>query len=207
MKKFIFTIPIQKPEFSKNVNYLSDFDSLKNDLVTKFPILIPIVNSVKESEHIKIIAICINHENTKVHMPVFQEELDNIAKNIGFSYEIEFIHTEFNESLNSHISLYLDLIEFFSDNDILTADVTYGTKPTPMIIKMALSFAKNYYNNVFIDKIIYASLNFITGESKVHDVSSLFYMERVTQLAKNHNLEDIKKILKNIADEGEDSDE
>lgn len=183
MKKFISTIPLQ-PEGQLKINVYSAADNeiLENSLETRFPIMIPVSLSVKKDEEITFICIVKDNPNAEHNLGYFKEEADALAEKIGFKYNVKTItvpDNEHGEDLEAHLDTFEKLIDMFEDNDILTACTTYGTKPTPMVELMGLSYAKNVLKNVYIDRVVYGRFDHSTKKAFIHDITSLFYMNEI----------------------------
>lgn len=199
MKKFISVIPLQKKESLHKVNYNSlDNSSLDSDIETRFPILIAIDKSVKSGEKISVISVVTDYELAEFHNEEFKEELAELSEKNGFEYEITEISTPYDENVEVHLKLFGDLIEQFQAGDILTADITYGTKPTPMILSMALNYANNSLANTDVDKIVYGRFDFSTRKPYIHDVSALFYMNSAIDKISKANVNDPLAAIKAI---------
>ena len=181
MKKFISTIPLQ-PKLEPKVYKAADNEILENALEIRFPILIPVSLSVKKDEEITFICIIKDNPNAERNFVYFKDEADALAAKIGFKYTINTIKVsdgEHGEDLETHLDTFEKLIDMFEDNDILTACTTYGTKPTPMVELMGLSYAKNVLKNVYIDRVVYGRSIHNTPIAFIHDITSLFYMNEI----------------------------
>lgn len=184
MKKFICAISLQgKNDLKPYVYRAADNEMLENSLETRFPILVPMSLSVKANEEICFICILKDNEKTKRNFEFFKQEISKLSEKIGFKYVIKTISVpdgEAGEDLDAHLGLFEELIDMFEDNDILTACTTYGTKPIPIVELMALSYAKNVLKNVYIERIVYGSIDHHgTEDAFLHDVTSLFYMNEI----------------------------
>lgn len=178
MNKYYTTIPQQPvPDGLKLTAYKNPGDSpLLNYGETRFPIVAVIANSVQKGEAIQVYGIKPEHDNPKHWEQELRKELDILAEKIGFSYELAPINTPMSETVDNHLALFKKLIDTTADNDRIYADITFGTKPIPIVMLMFMNYAYKYRENTMIESIVYGQRNNLTGESALYDVSALFYM-------------------------------
>jgi len=199
-KKFIFTSPLQPESALKIVNYKSEESNLlKNDLLTRFPIIVAINAYSEENDEIEIITILTNYKNALTNYEFFKQEIEELKTKNNFKYNLRAISTPYDETIKIHLKLYADLISHISDNEIIYADITYGTKPTPMAEQMALNYAYKLRKNTDIGCIVYGRFDHNTGNSYIHDVSPLFFMDAISntmaQLKFDNPAEKIKELI------------
>jgi len=186
-KKFIFTAPFQKEGQLNKVIYQTDEKSLFKYGETSFPI-IPAINAyVEENDKIEIISIMTDcspksedYPNSAKNYGRFKAEIKELAKKNNFKYELVEIATPYNERIQDHLQLYADIISKIGDDEIIYADITYGTKPTPIVLIMALNYAYKLRKNTDIGAVIYGSFDPVTANSYIHDVSPLFFMDAIS---------------------------
>lgn len=190
MKHFITFMTQQQNlenQYYDNVEQISDLD---HDFMTSFPILIPMSNQIESGEEVKLTIV-----NTKdpfkygeKNYNTFMQQLSELQGRVGFSYRITNLEAPFEESLNKQMKLLEDIVLTFEPEDIITADVSYGNKPSPMVLLTALSYADNFLENTFVKMLVYGGVAFDKDEngaaegkgrkkiSFINDVTSLFYM-------------------------------
>ena len=213
MKHFITIVPQQKKEdlrevHYKNVEKISDLDV---DFKTAFPILIPLKNMCQSGEEIRVTCIITNDVDgkCKANFDTFKEKLSVIAKEKGVSYSVQSIDLPFDESREKQINMFRDIIESFKKDDEIIADITYGNKPSPMVLLMAINFAYQFLDNTIIDKVIYGARNFgPSGGEYIYDVSSLCYLNSIITNMSGANIANPVEFIKQITGSNkEDSDE
>ena len=199
MKRFILTVPIQPEGSLKELHYSCEEDNvlLKTDRETCFPIIIPISNSVKTGEHIKVTVVLIDRPTVPANYERFKEELNAVASEIGFTYEISELKMPDKEDTVTHITLFKDMARLFVSNkdEELYACITYGTKPMPIIMLMALTYAYKLGDDFTIESIVYGSYNHTTHISTIYDVSSLFYLNSAVNNMAGLDLVDPLKLI------------
>ncbi|MGN1418851.1 MAG: TM1812 family CRISPR-associated protein [Acutalibacteraceae bacterium] len=183
MKKFITTISLQGKDLNPVVYTPADSNDLKCDKKVSFPILVTVNNFVESNEKIIVSPIVINAESSNSNYEIFKSQLEQIAMEKNFKFELRPIYKELGDTNDVMIKLFSDLIGTVSDDDELYACLTYGTKPISVITIMALNYAYKIKNNVDIKKIVYGSGPW--EGSRIFDVTPLFYIDSaVNSLAK-----------------------
>ncbi len=178
MKKYYTTIPQQPvPDGLRLTEYKNPGCSpLLNYGKTRFPIVAVIANSAKKGDAVRVYGIKPEHENTSHWEAELKAELDGLKENIGFSYEFIVLETAMSETVENHLALFKKLIDTADDNDHIYADITFGTKPIPIVMLMFMNYTYKYRDNAEIESIVYGQFNNATKEAALYDVSALFYM-------------------------------
>lgn len=216
MKHFITSIAQQENLNAVNYKNAENVDFLENDALFTHPILIPINNLAEKGEKIRVTALVTQNPDgfVKRNFETFKKELDVLQKKNGFILdEVEEIEVEYEESLKKHLGCFEDLIENISDGEEITADLTYGNKPTPIAVQLALTYSYLFGGNTVVKALIYGELmHGIKDENgnkigKVFNVSSLFYMNTImAQMNVTKPAEPLKFIKMILGSEGEDGE-
>ncbi len=203
MKKYITVIPMQNPDNLKKDIYESDNELLRTDFVTCFPVLIPMYNDVQEGETVTLVEVMIDgHDFAAKNKQSFDEDLAELKKKKNITVIEKLIHIKFSEDLDNQLDLLMGLIDAAEENDIITADITYGSKAMPIIIRSALAYICENVSGASIEKIVYGSLNFTNGKMFIYDVSTLFYLDKAVESMSRANVKDPKAALRSIIDMG-----
>ena len=189
MKHFITTISLNRSLSAINYRNIEGADYLDNDREFTNPVLVPLKNLSEKGEKICITAIVTNDKdgNCKRNLEIFKDEVERLREEKGFEYdEIEEISVDYAESTAKHLNLFETMIEHIHDGDEIVADITYGNKPTPIAIQLALSFAYHYKENTVIKALTYGEVDHNEKNSDgkpylgyIFDVSALFYMNSI----------------------------
>lgn len=187
MKKFITAISLQfGRELQKLVYEDMSGGRLTNDKPTAFPIITAIKNNVGHGDEISVVPIIYEASNAESNYPKFIDELNTLKDEVGFNYTIaEPIYSPFSEDKALHGELFKKLISRIDDEDDLYACITYGNKPLPIVIFSALNYA-SIIKNAYVDTICYGQLPDHKAETptgKIFDVTSLFYINSLTEKA------------------------
>lgn len=195
MKKFITASPYQpKGKLEKGI-YHADNQKLNYDQPTSFPI-IPVIHGYADpGEQIEVIAVLSDYENARYNLTLLEEELNALCAAKNITYTIKKLEIPYNDELDTHLALFEKLIDCTADNDTFYACLSYGSKPTPLVINMGLNYAHRIHQNVSIDCIVYGKKDFNDGQMYLYDITSLFYMDEIVRLlAENHTPDPAGKI-------------
>ena len=206
LKKYFTVIPLQEPlSLTSSVYECGDNISLKNDLETSFPILIPIYNDVMEGEKISVVQINIDDgPNLIENAAKFKLELEQIQQKKKFDFEIRTIDINFTETIDNQINLFTEILNSVNENDEITADITYGTKAIPIIMINALECISKTIKNTSINRIVYGLKNFKTHEKQIFDVSALFFLNSALDSLIKANIPINKELIKSMLEMGGD---
>lgn len=171
---------------------------LESDIETRFPTMLMIYSSVEKGEEIEIVVIKTEHTNTENNYKAFLSELEEIRQKKSFEYKITEIQTTLSETPEKQYELLEKIVENLKNEDEVYSDITYGAKPTPIVIMMAMNYAYEYLKNTDVRAMIYGSYNHETGKTAAYDVSSLFYMNSLMNKISGGNHENPIEVMKAI---------
>lgn len=211
IKTFITVISENKPEYLKPTRYIAPEDEkLFYDKEIKFPILAAINAYAEEDDEIKIIAV-INEENQytienyyQSFIPALEEiKAEKDLKGLDTNKIIK-VEAKSDQGIKANLQLVEDLLAVIGDNEILHACITFGTKPLPIIIFMALNYIYKVKNNTDIETIVYGT-RYSGDQSKfsIYDVTSLFYTNEIFMQLADSGIADPVEKVKNIRKEFE----
>ncbi len=207
MKKFITTIsrrPLEKTE--QGVYRSENSKKLENVIYTRNPI-IPVIDSYTEDgEEIEIIAVASSQKydeerlyvNCREQLEAFEEELSNICHRRYIKYTVKVLLTPFGETLDNHLDLFGDIISAVSDNDTLFVDITAGPKPMPIVQMIALNYCMKNKKNVMVECISYGEIDHETKDRRLFDVTSLFYLDKVSDALAYSKVSDPEAFIRTL---------
>ena len=196
MKKYYCSITQQVPDRLRKLIYASSDAALKRDEATAFPITALIAGSTKKGEKIGIYAILPDHENSRANLEVLKAEIAELAKRVGFYYDLILINTPFSENQDDHLDLFGKLIDTAEEGDNIYADITYGTKPIPIIMLMSLTYTYRFRKDASVERLCYGQVDHNTGRGEIFDVTAMFYMNcALNAISESH---DPKALLKTM---------
>lgn len=201
MKKFIMTSPFQMP---KSVVYeAADNAKLQYDKAVHFPILPVIHGYAKPGEDIQVIVILSAYENAQNNMTLLRQELDALCGEMQVHYQIDTVDIPYDSTLDTHLSIFSQLIDKLGDGDSIYVCTTYGTKATPLVEMLTLNYTYRMHRNVEIGCIVYAATDFAKADhpSKIYDITSLFYMDDMIRTLADSKVKQPEKIIRTLLDE------
>jgi hypothetical protein len=206
-KVFISAIPFLSEDKLKSVIYKPIGNPrLEYNIETRFPI-IPVINGyVTAGDHVRVIAILTegemsNAKNTKHNFDTFfVPEIKDLTgiKKADFDC-IDVIRTPDNEDIDTQLKLFADIAESINPGDDVYACITYGTKPMPIVLTMALNYAYKLKKDVSIGSIVYGRYHHVCdveGDSLIYDTTSLFYMDSIVSKMAEIKASDPDKALR-----------
>lgn len=181
-KTFITVIAEQaKGMLKKSVYKAPESKELYYGKEVSFPIINAINAYAKPDDEIKVIAIVnTESENAKYNFEtIFKLELKNIKEEKGLDNldinNVKVVKAVSDQTMKSNLDLFENILGVIDDDEILYTCITFGTKPMPMMLFMALNYAYKVKLNVEIGAIIYGSFYSGTREALIYDLTALFY--------------------------------
>jgi hypothetical protein len=170
----------------------------------RFPINAVLAKSIKSGDELKVILIVTRDENniSRDNIGIFRSELEkiNIDEHIGAKINYDTIEIPYEPTKDTVDRFLAELINKIPADADVFADITYGMKPTPMIVFCALNFAEKFCN-ASIKNIIYGKVERnpetkeMTKNPKIFDITPLFYLNRLVETMECPDAETAKKIL------------
>ena len=138
------------------------------------PIFALMCNTIKSGEKIRLTVIRPDHENCHTNFNTFLSDLESLKDKMGFEYDTIVVDTPLSETIDDYLNLFEKLMDTVHDDDDIYVDMTYGTKPIPIVLYMAITYAYKF-RKCFVENTIYGKTKGIDlGE--LYDVTALFYM-------------------------------
>lgn len=197
MKKFMTAIPLQMRGGLKRTRYTSENNKLiASNEPYSFPILPVIAASTEPEEAIEIITICTDTADVVENAATFQTQLDEVQKKAGFSYKIKPLQIPHSETDDKHLALFSKLIESIDDEDELYACLTYGDKPTSLVMFLAINYAYKL-KRASLETLVYGMIvSHAENKGVLYDITSLFYLNSIVEKAEVFGDIDSEKIAK-----------
>ena len=200
MKKFVTAIPLQmNRELSSAVYQAVGNKKLQYDKEIAFPIIAVMNAYIAEGETAEILAIKQEDQRTDRNYEIFKEQVKEFMKEKNCQCKITVLSVPYEELVDTHLYTFEKLIENIEDGDELYACMTYGSKPVPIVEMLALNYAYRVLAHTSVGCVVYGQYNHETGDMKIYDVSSLFFMDeivkRISDLKPSDPLGYIKTVL------------
>lgn len=165
-----------------------------------YPINAILAETLKSNDEVKVILLqtCDKAGNSERNSGLFMQELNTINTEIGAKISYEILDSEFKETKDNHEMRLKAILDKVEDNSQLYSDMTFGPKPLPMILMCVLSFAEKFFN-CDVKSIVYGKVNFDdnnkAGFPELYDVTSLYYLNNLTNSMVADNGKDARQIL------------
>ena len=128
------------------------------------------------------------------------EVINYIAKKKNIKVKQDPIRRPYDESIDTQLKMFSNLIDCTSDDDELYCDITYGTKVMSQILTMSVNYGYRIHKNVMLGCMVYGAVNHNTKELAIYDITSLSFMDEIVRLFAENKVspppEKIKELLK-----------
>lgn len=206
MKKFITYVSLQPEGQLKPVQYVPDFNKkLALDRAVCYPVTALVNGYAQEGERIQLIVIMEeNNADCERNLKILKEEVAQAAQDQKALFQedqdVFQIYYPKEESAESHLQIYTNLIHLLQDGDEVYTCITYGTKPVPIVEMMALNFAYKARKNVSIGCIVYGKMNRKGTEifPYIYDVTALFYMNQISDTLAEQHVKNPERLIRTM---------
>ena len=192
MKKFLM-VTSQLPEGMLKENVYEPADnSLLEFGPTKFP-AIPLINAHLEAgDAIEVITVTYDIPECHRNLALLNDEIEKVCNDKGATYRLDSIVVPFDDSIKAILNVYQELIARVDDGDDLYADITYGSKPMPIVLTMALQYAYRTKANVSIECVVYGQISHHreTKDARIYDVTALVQLDEIVRLVADRGVSD-----------------
>jgi hypothetical protein len=166
-----------------------------------FPVNAVLAKTLQKQEKAKVLFLSTSggSENySRENIEKFKAELTRINADIGADISWETIDVPFDPQKEVFEQLISRIIDCLTKDCQIIADITYGSKPLPMIMFCALQFAEKFFNAAILN-IIYGKVEFNNQNQPenplLYDVTSLFYLNKLIGSMECDNGQVASKIL------------
>ena len=182
-KVFYITIPMQNPEFLKELRYRKEDTGEIYSRPTRFPGIAMLEWNIFGNEEIKIVTIRSQDKNgytDNVNYPKFKEELASLGEYLGRELVIdEEIVLPLSENKDKQTSFMREICHSFDPKTYIYMDLTYGTKVTPIGLFSSLVYAEKV-DECNIKSVVYGNYAFDgTDTGNYFDVKHLYDMAQL----------------------------
>ena len=208
MKKFFMVTPQQPgpseghPEGQlKTQTYEPVGNSLLEYGPTRFP-LIPLLNGYTEpGEEVEVYTVTYDSPDCRYNLNSLERELAELSEKKGISIKLESVDVPFDDSTEAVLRIFQQLVNRTADGDTLHACITFGSKPMPLALVMALQYAYRLKDDVSIDCVVYGQVDHSTEPpwpSRIYDVTSLVKLDEIIRLLADRGVPDPESVISEI---------
>ena len=184
MKKFLMvTSQLSEGMLRENV-YMPVDNSLLKFGPTRFP-AIPLINAHLEMEDaVEVITVTYDIPECHHNLSLLEDEINKVCSAKNATYRLDSILVPFDDSIKAILNVYQELIARVDDGDDLYADITYGSKPMPIVLTMALQYAYRTKREVSIECVVYGQISHHreTKDARIYDVTALVQLDEIVRL-------------------------
>lgn len=165
---------------------------------------IPLINAhLEEGDAIKVVTVTYDIPDCHRNLKLLEKEIGQVCAVHNATYELDSIEVPFDDSIKAILNVYQQLIARVEDGDDLYADITYGSKPMPIVLTMALQYAYRTKENVSIECVTYGQVSHHKEpkEAKIFDVTALVQLDEIVRLMADGNVADPGSVIGRIIGE------
>lgn len=195
----ICNIPMQDV---KATHYEGQDSSVKtSDEKVYLPINARLATMLEAGDHLRVVGIAKMDKNGNYlkNVEKFKAEFDALSEKTGAEITFSYIESEFDETIDVHNKLLLELIDSFAPGESIMADMTYGPKDLVVILFAALPFADRF-SNCDIDAIMYGKVSFDENhtpqEGVLYEMAQLYHLNSIHNRINCNSLDEAKAVLK-----------
>ena len=199
MKKFFMVTPQQLPGNLNAVHYEPQGNSLLEYGDNRFPI-VPVINGyADEGETVKLITITYAYDSCAGNLAALEQELRSLKEVRNIDCSIESVEVPADDSVPAALHVFQELVNRTEDDDVLHACITFGSKPMPLILVMAMQYAYRLKRNASIDCIVYGAIDFNDDKrAKIYDMTALVKLDEIVRVLADRNVENPESIIAQI---------
>lgn len=208
-KTFIGTASLQKPYM---LHYHAvDNSRLQYEQEVDNPLYLLIRGYAEKGDTVKIIVCVTENDFAKENVRIMKDEFNKIGEEIGFVPEVVELMTPNDQGLQSHASLLSNLVKLCGEDQLLYVDVTYGTKPIPIVYFNFLRYMTRV-RNCGIGCVCYGYVLFKGKDNpdleniRIYDISPLYKMTTIIDYLgeADSKIQDTDRLFQNLIDGARD---
>ena len=200
MKKFLMVTPQLSEAMLEKKTYVPvDNSSLKYGPV-HFSAIPLVAAHVETGEEICVITVTYDIPDCHRNLELLASELSDACKRKGATCSIDSIVVPFDDSITAILNVFQQLISRIEDGDELYADITFGSKPMPIVLTMALQYARRVRKGVFVECVTYGQVShhLDSREAKIFDVTALVQLDELARMMADNNANDPDRIISEL---------
>ena len=187
----------------------SDNDALRYDGQTCFPI-VPLINGyAANGERVQVITVTYGApSNCKNNLAVLQAELGALAAHRNLDIDLVSVDAPFDDSVGALIHIWQLLIDHIDDGDELYACITFGSKPVPIMLTMALQYGCRIKKDVTIECVVYGQMDHGQNPpvARIYDVTALAKLDELVRVLADMRVAEPETALRMVLDLGSGED-
>jgi hypothetical protein len=168
-----------------------------------FPINGVLARTLSKNDDVKVVLLKKDdiNGNSDRNVGEFMRELNLINKDVGAIIDYKVLSIPHDESREIQEKLLKDMVNEFTDDTVVYADITYGTKSLPIIVFSVLNIAEKFFK-ADIRNIVYGKVDFDENGNPINpelfDMTPLFYLNSIANTIECNDSNQAKKLLDSI---------
>ena len=185
------------------IKYRNEDSSLQvSKTAVRYPINALLEESLNPEDVLNVVLIAKNNNTGRLekNVDLCIEEFKTVEENTGAKFNYQIITTEFDENIEVHNKLFLDIIDSIEENTEIIVDMTYGPKDQVLILFAAINFAEQNYG-CKIQNIMYGKITFSENEpqdAQICEMSPLYYLNVLTNTIECNSAEEARKMIETV---------
>lgn len=168
-----------------------------------YPIMKCLDDILSDGDELEIILIVKTYGEYQKNVERFYSELNECINNKNVTYNVTLINSDFDESIDVHEHLLLEVVKKIPAQSTVYADITYGPKDVPIVLFSALHFVFKF-SGCKIGKIVYGMGKFknddTLADAELCNMTSLFHLHNFFSVVESESAEEAIKTLKLIVE-------
>lgn len=165
-----------------------------------FPIIPVLEDTVREGDSVKVIAVRQKNAPENKNMDILRREIGALGLPDCTICDVTVGETQEKDAL---LALFGALVDAFEEEACYYACITFGTKTYPLVLFSALRCADKLMRDVEVKGIYYREITRSEGKetgARMYDVSALFTLDSIADLAADGVTGDARKFLHLLLD-------
>lgn len=209
VKKFFMVTPQQPHNNLHAQRYVASDNSLLDfKEQTHFP-LVPLLSGYANAgEHVQVVTVTYGApSNCAQNLETLREELAAIERNRNLRIDLVTVDVPFDDSVAALIHTYQILVDHIDDGDSLYACITFGSKPMPLMLTMALQYGYRIRRNVSIECVVYGQMDWSQkpAVARIYDVTALVKLDELVRVLADMRVSEPEAALRMVLNLGEDA--
>jgi len=183
MKKYFITT-ISNQRRLNACHYETRQADLRYDGETTYPIVHLLANHIQPGDEAEVVAIDF-HDNPPENFELLKQDLLALENKLQTKITLTVLSHGLDETSHEHMNLFKLLVRSIEDCSTVYADLTYGTKPTPMVIALALFCIELMRQYTDVARLIYGRIFWkapqVIDRACIYDVTNILKIVSLTQ--------------------------
>ena len=183
MKKYFITAISNQRRLSA-CRYETNQADLQYDGETAYPVMHLLANHIQPGDAAEVIAIDFQ-DNPPENFDLLKEDLCALERKFQTKITLTVLSHGLSETNYEHRNLFKLLVQGIEDCSTVYADLTYGTKPTPMVIALALFWIELIRKYTDVAQLIYGRIFWkapqVIDRACIYDVTDILKIVNLTQ--------------------------